>query len=142
MKQKNKRSNLKEKEADITRAIRDLLNICGIFHFKHWGGPMSTKGISDIIGCKKTKVADLVKAGIEEIGVSVAIEIKAPGKIPSGPIETWNKHEQEQNRFLMNIRDSCGIGFFADSIEDVIRELKLENVINGPLFKNSKNLDK
>lgn len=39
-----------EAEKDITRLILKELSACGCFAFKHWGGPMGRKGVSDILG--------------------------------------------------------------------------------------------
>jgi hypothetical protein len=39
-----------ESEKDITRLILKELSACGCFAFKHWGGPMGRKGVSDILG--------------------------------------------------------------------------------------------
>lgn len=90
------------KEADITRQIRDLLRALGIFHFKHWGGPMSPKGLPDIMGCYD--------------GRFFGIEVKAPGKKPT----------EAQSNVLWNIRKAGGISFVARSVEDVVKKLKLK----------------
>jgi hypothetical protein len=37
-------------ESEITKAILKDLRSMGVFCFKHWGGPMGTKGVSDILG--------------------------------------------------------------------------------------------
>ena len=92
------------KEADITKQIRDLLKALGIFHFKHWGGPMSVPGVSDILGCYR--------------GRMMAIEVKCPG----------NKLTQLQKNFLDNVNEAGGIAFVAYCIEDVVEGLSLKNV--------------
>ena len=90
----------KPKEADITRQIRNYLMIRRIWHWKHWGGPMSPKGVSDIIGIYKNRF--------------LAIEIKTEkGKV--------TKH---QARFLKAVEDNGGIAFVARSVEDVIEKLR------------------
>lgn len=111
-------------ENEVTREIRRVLRKAGIFHFKHWGGLYSKTGVSDLIGVKKVKVADLVEKGVEEIGVFVAIEVKGPkGKVT-----------KEQSQFLNNVSDRCkGIGMVAWSADEVIKELNLEEFIH-PLF--------
>jgi hypothetical protein len=93
------------KEADITRQIRDVLDLKGIFHWKQWQGPMSQpKGVSDILGCYEGKL--------------LAIEVKVPGKHPS----------REQIAFIHAVQDAGGIAFVAYSPEDVIQRLGLKGV--------------
>jgi hypothetical protein len=94
-------------EAQITYGIRSLLNQFGIFHWKHWGGPMGTKGVSDIIGCYK--------------GRMLAIEIKSEkGRVTA-----------DQQYFLDQVNKAGGLGFVAKSIDDVIRELNLNKSSMG-----------
>ncbi len=109
-------------EKDVTRQIRDVLNQCQIFHWKQWQGPMSQpKGVSDILGIKKVKVSDLVAAGIEEVGISLAIEVKA-GKGRLTP---------EQDKFLKRVNSEGGIGIVCYSVESMIGQLDLKL----PLFE-------
>ena len=90
----------KIKEADITRQIRQYLDIKGIFHWKQWQGPMSQpKGVSDIIGIYN--------------GRFLAIEIKKPG----GALTPM------QAAFIMKVNAHGGIGFMATSVNDVIERL-------------------
>lgn len=101
-------------EALITRNIRMYLRYNRIFHWKAWQGLGSEKGVADIIGIKKVKVADLVKAGIEEIGQFMAIEVKTEnGKL--------SKH---QKNFLDRVKGEGGIGFVARSEMDVYQEFE------------------
>ena len=37
-------------ETNITKGILKALRAMGIFCFKHWGGPMGMKGVTDILG--------------------------------------------------------------------------------------------
>jgi hypothetical protein len=90
-------------EREVTAAIRQILRTCGIWHFKHWGGPMGEKGVSDLIGCHQ--------------GRMVAIEVKKPGGKASG----------DQLAFLDNVGKAGGIGFVASSVEDVIKGLDLQD---------------
>jgi len=76
--------NNHQKEADITRAIRAILKRLGIFHFKHWGGPMSVPGIADILGCHK--------------GRFFAIEVKANNRNPT----------DSQSKFLRDVQEAGG----------------------------------
>jgi hypothetical protein len=90
-------------EALLTRAVRQLLNAAGIFHFKHWGGPLGEPGISDIIGCYK--------------GRMIAIELKAPKGVLS----------LAQEEFIRRINDAGGLAFCARSIDEVIYGLNLQD---------------
>jgi len=95
------------KEAELTRAVRDMLKSLKIFHFKHWAGPMtSPKGISDILGCYK--------------GRMIAIELKKPGWKPPKPTSKAYKHYRHQADFIDAVRRAGGVAFFAQSIDDVI----------------------
>jgi len=88
-------------EQRITQEIRYVLKLYGVFHFKHWGGPMGTPGIADILGCYKGKF--------------IAIEIKSEkGKLSPA-----------QENFLKLVNDNGGIGFVARSAMDVIQQLGL-----------------
>ena len=90
----------KIKEADITRQIRQYLDMQGIFHWKQWQGPMSQpKGVSDIIGIYN--------------GRFLAIEIKKPG----------GKLTPMQAAFIMKVIAAGGIGLMATSVDDVIARL-------------------
>jgi len=90
-------------EAQLTRAIRQLLNSVGIFHWKAWGGPMSTPGVPDIIGCFK--------------GRMIGIEIKSEKGVVS----------EYQKEFIENINRAGGLAFVARSLEDVIEGLGLQD---------------
>lgn len=92
------------KEADITRQIRDFLKMQNIWHWKHWSGMGSAPGVSDILGCYQ--------------GRFMAIEVKRPGR----------KATDAQRRFIDNVNDAGGIGFVADSIEDVVEGLGIKGV--------------
>lgn len=98
-------------EADITRQIRDVLERCGIWHWKQWSGPMTyPKGICDILGVWRD-------------GRFLAIEIKKPGGVVS----------PHQKKFIERMNKEGGIAFVAYSVDDVIRKLGLNIEIN-PLF--------
>ena len=90
-------------EAQLTRAIRQLLNSVGIFHWKAWGGPMSIPGIPDIIGCFK--------------GRFIGIEVKAPNGVVS----------DYQKEFIDRINEAGGLAFVARSVDDVIEGLGLQD---------------
>ena len=87
-----------------------------IFHWKVWQGLGSEKGVADIIGIKKVKVADLVKAGIKEIGQFMAIEVKTEnGKL--------SKH---QKNFLERVKEEGGSGLWPGLKWMYIKSLKME----------------
>lgn len=94
-----KPSKPKLSEAAITKQIRDYLDVKKIFHVKHWSGPMSHKGIPDIIG---------VLPG----GKALLIEIKREG----------GKVSEEQKSFLENARELGAKAFIARCVEDLMKE--------------------
>jgi len=114
-------------ERDVTKAVRDVLKAGRVWHFKHWSGMGSFPGVSDILGVYRVKVEDLIKWNVKEVGVFLAIEVKAPGKEPS----------DNQDKFLQAIKNNGGIAFAADDPEIVIKKLGLFGKIM-PLFKKKK----
>lgn len=58
-------------ETPVTREIRGILRQLGVPHIKHWGGPFSEKGVSDLIGT--------VPGGPQK-GRAFYCEVKVPGK--------------------------------------------------------------
>jgi hypothetical protein len=102
-----KRTGPSEKE--ITLAIRQLLKTFGIFHWKVWGGPMSVKGVPDILGIYK--------------GRMIGIEVKTPRGIVS----------PEQERFIRRINEEGGLAFIARDVQTVIEKLELQGRF---LFQN------
>lgn len=97
-------------EKEITQQIRQVLKLCRIKHWKAWGGPMSEKGIPDIIG-------------ILPGGRFLGIEIKRPG----------GRVSPEQAKWIQNINDSGGIAFVAYSVDEVVDRLGLGVKLN-PMF--------
>jgi hypothetical protein len=98
-------TNLSTGEKNITKAIRRVLTEAGIWHFKHWGGPMSVKGIADILGIYA--------------GRFLAIEVKKPG----------GKLSPAQDKFLQDVRRNGGVAFTAYGVEDVINTLALPTLL-------------
>lgn len=93
----------KPTEAQVTKAIRATLKLCGVFHWKAWQGPMSTPGVPDIIGVWK--------------GRMLGIEIKSPsGKVTDA-----------QQAFINRINHEGGLAFVARSVDDVISGLGLQD---------------
>ena len=86
------------READVTKAIRDLLKHLGIWHWKEHQGLGSQPGIADILGCYDGRL--------------LAIEIKAPGK--------RIKPGSHQALFLEAVRQNGGIAIVADSVEALV----------------------
>ncbi|MFA5346548.1 MAG: VRR-NUC domain-containing protein [Methanoregula sp.] len=87
--------------ADLIKAIRDLLKACNIWHFKHWSGPFSVKGISDILGIFR--------------GQFLAIEVKTK----------TDGFQDGQEEFIWSVNRAGGLAFVARSVEDVIEKLEL-----------------
>ena len=83
----------------LVKSIKKLVLEHGGFCFKNWGGPMGTKGVSDLIGCYR--------------GRAVAIEVKA-GK---------DKLTADQEIFLRCWRSCGGIGLEPRDVTEVAREL-------------------
>ena len=90
-----------EKEADITRAIRDYLNLKGIYHWKQMQG----------LGCKPG-VADIL--GILPDGRFLAIEVKTK----KGQLSL------HQGIFLTEITKNNGVAFVAHSLDEAIEKLQ------------------
>ena len=86
-------------ETELTKSIRATLNVLGVWHWKHFGGPLAKKGAADILGIWE--------------GRFLAIEVKMPkGKI-----------SYHQQKFIDDVNRNGGIGFFARSVDDVIDSL-------------------
>ncbi len=87
----------KPNEKEVTIQIKNYLKLRRIFFFKHWGGPMGSKGIPDIIG---------VLPG----GRGLFIEIKKPG----------GKLTPDQERFLENATEAGALSFVATDLKDLV----------------------
>lgn len=68
----------KVKEAEVLSQVRNMLALLKITSFKHWSGPMSERGIPDVI------------ASIPPMGRLLMVEVKRPGGVVS----------DDQQRFL------------------------------------------
>ena len=91
---------MKQTEAETTKAIRNLLRLLGVWHYKNFSGPMQyPKGISDILGIWEGKF--------------LAIEVKT--KI--GRVST------HQVKFIDSVNNAGGLAFVARSVDDVIDKL-------------------
>jgi hypothetical protein len=92
-----------QSEAEITRAIRNILKTLGVWHYKVHQGLGSTPGIPDIIGIWN--------------GHLLAIEVKvAKGKL-----------SPQQEVKLKEINQNGGIAFVARGIDDVINALGVQD---------------
>lgn len=103
-------------EDDVKRESQRYLKKHNIFHWKHWaGGKYGRSDIADILGIYKMKVSDLYDAGIEEIGVFMAIELKRPGEEPTEKQIEWGD----------KVKEAGGIWFWADAVETIIKKLRI-----------------
>lgn len=93
----------KTPEGMLKASIRQLLDTVGIFHYNAWGGPMSPKGVPDLICCQK--------------GRFIGIEVKT---------ET-GRVSPEQEEFIRRINEAGGLAFVARSLDDVIETLQLSD---------------
>jgi len=104
-------------EGIITKAIRNFLKFCGVFHWKVFQTLGSTPGVSDVIAIRTYSLDELCgewkRRGLTKVGVFVAIEIKDKNKNPT----------EDQKNFLFNVEQSGGIGIVARSVDDVIDAL-------------------
>lgn len=103
-------------ETVITGQIRELMKLMRIPHEKNWAGPMSVKGISDLIGTlpgpSESKRDDglIVK---HPAGRAFWCEIKVPGKKPN----------PEQFEFLDKMEAAGALSFWCDSPNEFIAQL-------------------
>ena len=88
-------------EAEITKAIKEILKKLKIPFFKHWSGPFSKEGVSDIIGC------------LPGTGRALFLEIKKPGEVPT----------DSQWKFLDKFNEGDAVCFYVDNAWDVVRKL-------------------
>ena len=91
-------------EHALTIGIRQILNLNRVFHWKHWGGPMGQKGISDIIGCIH--------------GRMFCLEIKT----------TRGRVTPAQQQFLDDVNAAGGLALVVRSLNDVINGLGLRGM--------------
>jgi len=94
-----KRKSGNTPEGQAKRAIRDFLNLYGVWHYVQVQGPLSARGVSDLVGIYK--------------GRPLYIEVKAPGK--------RIKPGSEQERFLENVHERGGIAIEADGVESLVK---------------------
>ena len=97
-------------EAVITRSIRYWLRLKRVFHFKHWGGPLSEKGIPDICGV----LPESCPTCGTKYGRALFIEIKKEN----------GKLSPEQKEFLETAKSLGALAMVARSVEDVMAVIK------------------
>jgi len=91
----------KTPEGQLKASIRQLLDTVGIFNYNAWGGPMSPKGVPDLICCQE--------------GRFVGIEVKTKtGRV-----------SPEQEEFIRRINDAGGLAFVARDLDTVIEMLDI-----------------
>ena len=107
---------IEQTETELTKNIRSVLDLCGYFGWKNWQGPMSQpKGVSDVLGVQP------------KTGKMVAIEVKRPGWKPPAPGTKAYKHYDNQLQFIKRIKERGGIGFFVQSVDEVIDGLGIRD---------------
>lgn len=94
---------MKNLETYITQAIRDVLHIMKVPHFKHWAGKFSPKGIPDIIGT------------IPGTGRALYIEVKTP----SGTLKP------DQRAFLEAHGGRGALAFVAHDAKEAVEYLAM-----------------
>lgn len=95
------------KEQKIQKDILDFLRLKGFLAIKQNNiGIYARAGVPDIICCSNQ-------------GKFIGIEVKRPGQKPRAI----------QKAFLDSINQIGGVGFYATSVNDVIKELTAKNII-------------
>lgn len=87
-------------ETPLTQSIRGVLRLMRVEHFKHWGGPFSESGVSDLICTLQG-------------GRSFYCEVKVPGK----------ELTDEQAEFLTRFKRNGALVMKATSSREVIQFL-------------------
>jgi len=114
---------MKLSEKNIKRQIKDILWSVGARPVSIGASVLGENGISDILVCYQ--------------GRFIAIEAKKEGWKPPGRDAKSYAHYYKQKTFIDSIIHAGGIGFFANCVEDVVKELGLE-VKLYPLFHSKK----
>ena len=91
------------KESDLTKEILNYLTSRKHFAFKHWGGMMGRRGVSDIIGTKYPG------------GLSFYLEVKLPGY----DSKEVSQRLREQQEFLFEAEGAGAITGIVCGIKDV-----------------------
>ena len=110
-------------ESDIKKSIRDLFNHLGIWVWGSPNGPM-IHGRGRMTKTNNPGMPDLM--GILPDGIALHIEVKKPGH------KTNKKRLSEQKAWIAKVNDNGGVGFFAESTEDVYNELMKRGYVEKP----------
>lgn len=88
-------------ETHITHAIRGVLDIMKVPHFKHWAGQFSAKGVPDIIGT------------LPGSGQALWIEVKKPGGVV----------KPDQAAFIAKHVAAGGLAFVAHDAKETVEKM-------------------
>jgi len=106
----------KNPETIITGQIREILKLMRVEHTKNWGGPMSERGVSDIIGTLQEPTVEIAADGKRteySAGRSLYCEIKVPGK----------EATEEQTAFLDRMRSAEAVCIVVHGVRELLSEL-------------------
>jgi hypothetical protein len=103
----------RQDESHTSGLIRNALNARGHFVFKHWSGPYSPLGVSDIVGTSRD-------------GIAIFLEVKRPGKEISGLAP-------EQRAFLarlIKVTNGRAIVAVVSTVEAAIKVVEAERAFS------------
>lgn len=107
----------KERESEVSEKVKAFLDCRGVYWWRNNTGKAKMKGFW--VGFGKKGSADILALwpGTEAIprGIFWSIELKRPG----GAFE-----DEDQIRWLLDVRLRGGVGTVAESVEDVMRALE------------------
>lgn len=96
-------------ETILTKQVREILRLLRIPHRKHWGGPMSPKGIPDIIGTLPGP-----SMGPDGNPMSRGRAFYCELKVRGGHIRP------EQAEFIEEMREAGAVAFVAHSVRELL----------------------
>jgi len=106
------------KESDISRAIQLALTQLGARAFRNNVGLFETKDGRPIRTGLCVGSSDLI--GWTHTGRFLAIEVKTK----KGEAKTKKKRLEQQRNFIKQVNNFGGVGFFADSVESMIKQYR------------------
>lgn len=131
-------------ETLVKRAIRDMLRLLRIPVMNHFGGPMSERGVSDLIGTVPGRIllpigyesdawalAKSIKGsepiGVDEVAIILArrvVELEARGSAFWCEVKVPGKDAREdQEAFLAKHREAGALAFVAHDPREVVAAL-------------------
>lgn len=111
-------------EGKVKDSVKRVLKKKGVWHYMPVQNGMGVVGIPDIIACVPVEITpDMVG---KSIGVFMAVETKAPGKIKN---TTPN-----QRNVLERIAHCNGVAIVADEAVQVENALSILNITGTPLY--------